>query len=87
MTTQGRCPGADTVFRPTIVLKECPECGAEVELFSTDESAKCGKCGFTIYNEAESCLKWCKYAEKCLSEGLYEKMKGGVDKEKKKTYP
>lgn len=79
---QGRCPGADTVLRPTIIIKKCPECGEGVELFSTDESAKCGKCGFTIYNDVESCIEWCKYAEKCISEGLYEKLKKGENKEK-----
>ena len=83
MTMEGRCPGADTVLRPTIILKECPECGEEIELFSTDESAKCSKCGFTVYNEVESCLKWCKYAKKCVDEGLYEKIMGNANKEKK----
>ena len=81
MTMQGRCPGADTVLRPTIIIKKCPECGEEVELFSTDESIKCS-CGFTIYNDTASCLEWCKYAEKCVGEGLYEKIKKSENKEK-----
>jgi hypothetical protein len=24
---------------------------------------KCSRCGFTIYNDLQSCVKWCKYAK------------------------
>jgi ribosomal protein S27AE len=70
-----RCPGAGNIRTPTIKIKKCPECGEELEIFSTDIKVKCNKCGFTVYNELESCIQWCKYAEKCVGEELYKKLK------------
>ena len=71
------CPGAANMRTPTLKIKKCPECGAEVELFSTDMKTECSNCGFTIYNDLQSCIQWCEYAEKCLGEELYQKLKGG----------
>lgn len=70
-----KCPGAANIRTPTIKIKTCPECGGEVEVFSTDIKVKCPKCGFIVYNDLESCIQWCKYAEKCAGEELYEKLK------------
>ena len=72
-----KCPGAANLRTPTLKIKECPECGEEVELFSTDIRAKCGNCGFTVFNDIESCIQWCKYAKECVGEELYIKMKNG----------
>jgi len=72
-----KCPGAANIRTPTLTIKKCPECGAEVEIFSTDMKAECDNCGFTIYTDLQSCIQWCKYAEKCLGEELYQKLKGG----------
>lgn len=47
------------------------------EMFSTDMKADCSHCGFTIYADLQSCIQWCKYAEKCLGEELYQKLKKG----------
>lgn len=70
-----KCPGAGNIRTPTLKIKRCPECGEEVEIFSTDVSVKCRSCGFTIYEELESCIRWCKYAEKCVGEELFKKLK------------
>jgi ribosomal protein S27E len=70
-----KCPGAGNIRTPTLKVKRCPECGGEVEIFSTDFSVKCKDCGFTIYEELESCIQWCKYAEKCVGEEVYRKLK------------
>ena len=71
---QERCPGSSNMRTPTLKLKDCPECGGEVELFSIDRSVKCGQCGFTVYNEIETCVLWCKYAKECVGEELYNKL-------------
>jgi len=70
-----KCPGAGNIRTPTLKIKKCPECGGEVEIFSIDFSAKCKGCGFTIYEDLESCIQWCKYAEKCVGEEVYKKLK------------
>lgn len=76
------CPGAGNIRgAPTLKFKECPECGAEVELFSTDIKAQCYECGFTVYNDVQSCVQWCKYAEECVGEEMYERLTGKREEE------
>jgi len=70
-----KCPGAAGMRTPTIKIKNCPECGGEVELFSTDIKVKCSDCGFIVYNNIESCIQWCLYAKECVGEELYNKLK------------
>ena len=69
-----KCPGASNLHTPTIELKTCPECSAEVEIFSTDMQVACPKCGFTIFNDLESCIQWCEYAKECVGEETYERL-------------
>lgn len=70
-----KCPGAAHIRTPTIKIKKCPECGEDVEIFSTDVKVECSKCGFTVYNDLQSCIQWCKYARECVGEELYKKLK------------
>ncbi|MBM4136188.1 MAG: transposase [Nitrospira sp.] len=70
-----KCGGAANLRTPALTIKRCPECGEEVELFSDDTEVVCKKCGFTIYNDIESCIQWCKYAKECVGEELYNKLK------------
>ena len=71
-----KCPGAANVRgTPTLKVKKCPECAGEIEVFSGDVSVTCKGCGFTIYEELESCIQWCKYAEQCVGEEVYKKLK------------
>ena len=67
------CPAA-AQFRgtPELKVKTCPECGKEIEIFSTEAHAEC-KCGFTAYNDSQSCIKWCAYARECVGDEIYEK--------------
>jgi len=60
---------------PTLKVKKCPQCGADVEVFSNDVQVKCENCGFTVYNDVESCIQWCKYARLCVGDELYRKLK------------
>ena len=75
----GKCPGAANIRTPTIKIKRCPECGGEVEVFSIDFKVKCSKCGFTVYNDMQSCIQWCKYAKECVGEEMYERLKREKD--------
>jgi len=70
-----KCPGAANIRTPTLKVKKCPECGREVEIFSDDVSIKCKGCGFIIFEDLESCIQWCKYAEKCVGEEAYRRLK------------
>lgn len=69
-----KCPGSANMSTPTLEIRKCPNCGAEIELFSTDIKAQCYKCGFTAYNDKQSCIQWCKHAEECVGKELYAKL-------------
>jgi hypothetical protein len=89
----GNCPGAANIWgTPTLKIKKCPVCGGEVEVFSNDVKVNCERCGFTVYNDLQSCIAWCKYAKECVGEELYnqimtekEKKEGKVDGESQET--
>ena len=66
----GGCQGKPRT--PTISEKICPQCGHEVEIFSIDTEITCEHCGFKVYNDALSCVQWCKYAKQCVGEEMYE---------------
>jgi hypothetical protein len=69
------CPGAANISgTPTLKIKSCPECGGEVEVFSTDLQVPCPKCGFVVYNDIQSCIKWCRYARECVGDEMFEKL-------------
>ena len=57
---------------PTIEEKICPQCGNVIEIFSTDTEVACDHCGFMAYNDALSCVQWCKYARQCVGDEMYE---------------
>ena len=59
---------------PVILEKTCPQCGHEIEMFSTDTQATCEHCGFVTYNDTLSCVQWCKYARQCVGDEMYEQM-------------
>ena len=67
------CPGSDALRgNVTISEKICPQCGRELELFSSEPYTTC-ECGFVAYNDAQSCIKWCAYAKACVGEEIYNK--------------
>jgi DNA-directed RNA polymerase subunit RPC12/RpoP len=69
-----RCPGAANLRTPVLKIRKCPQCGAEVEVFSNDVSVKCSECGFKIFNDSVSCVQWCKYAKECVGENTYNRI-------------
>ena len=70
----GSCPGSANLRTPTLSMKKCPECGHEVEVFSSDIKVPCDNCGFMVYNEISGCVRWCKHARECLGEEMYKKI-------------
>lgn len=68
----------------TINEKVCPHCGNIIELFSVDTEVACDKCGFVAYNDALSCVQWCKYAKQCVGEEMYEAMMDIAKRNKEK---
>ena len=36
------------VQTPALIVKDCPECGEELEFFSTDKKVTCDKCGTLV---------------------------------------
>jgi NADH pyrophosphatase NudC (nudix superfamily) len=78
------CPGAASLRTPVLSVKKCPQCGEEVETFSNDISVRCTNCGFVVYNDTESCIRWCKHARECVGEDTYRRLMARVkDREKK----
>ncbi|HMA05787.1 MAG TPA: hypothetical protein VKO45_07655 [Methanomicrobiales archaeon] len=72
-----RCPGSAGIRTPTLTVKRCPRCGEEIEIFSNEVSAPCGKCGLVIYNDTASCIRWCRYAEECVGPETVRKFREG----------
>lgn len=69
-----QCPGSANIRTPTLSIKKCPECGREVEIFSSDIRVACDNCGFVIYNDISGCIQWCKHAKDCLGEKRYNEI-------------
>ena len=71
-----KCPGQD-FGNLMISLHKCPNCGAEVEIFSDEIKGKCQKCGENVYREKiHSCIDWCASARQCLGEKRWKELKG-----------
>ena len=70
---------------PTIEEKICPNCGSTIEVFSTDTEVACVNCGFVVYNDALSCVQWCKYARQCVCDAMYEQMMNIAKNQKKEA--
>jgi len=71
-----RCPGQD-MRNIKVSLYKCPNCGAEVEIFSDELRIKCHKCGKYVYRDkTPSCIDWCAAARQCLGDERWKALKG-----------
>ena len=70
-----RCPGSAGIRTPSLTVKKCPRCGEEIEIFSNEVSASCGGCGFVVYNDQASCIRWCRFAEECVGPEIVRKFR------------
>jgi len=72
-----RCPGLFNIRTPVLTIKKCPQCGEEIEIFSNDVSVKCSRCGFLVFSDIVSCIRWCRYAKECAGEETYNRLLAG----------
>jgi rRNA maturation protein Nop10 len=71
-----KCPGQD-MRNLRVSVHKCPNCGAEVEIFSDEMRAKCQKCGkYVLREKVPSCIEWCASARECLGEERWKQLKG-----------
>ena len=77
-----RCPGQD-FQNLRVSLYKCPNCGAEVEIFSDEIKIRCQKCGEYVYRDKiPSCIDWCASARQCLGEERWKELRGSAESEK-----
>ena len=78
-----KCPGQD-IRNLRVSVHKCPNCGAEVEIFSDEMRVKCHKCGQYVHREkVPSCIEWCASARECLGEERWKQLKNMTDKNSK----
>jgi len=71
-----RCPGQD-LRNLRVSVHKCPNCGAEVEIFSDELGIKCQKCGTKVLREqTPTCIDWCAHARECLGEERWRQLRG-----------
>jgi DNA-directed RNA polymerase subunit RPC12/RpoP len=74
--TYAKCPGQD-MRNLRVSVHKCPNCGAEVEIFSDEMRVKCPKCKHYVYKEkVPSCIEWCASARQCLGEERWAELTG-----------
>jgi hypothetical protein len=61
-----RCPGAARIRTPALEARACPQCGAEVEVFSNDRAVSRSECGCPVSNDLQPCATWCPCARECV---------------------
>ncbi|NPV07757.1 MAG: phosphohydrolase [Anaerolineae bacterium] len=70
------CPGSLHLREPRPEYVECPNCQAEVEIWTDEPLARCESCGFWLTHEVgASCIDWCAKAAECVGLDLYERLK------------
>ena len=66
------CPGAKLIRQPKPEDFDCPNCGAEVEIWTDELRGVCLRCKTTVLRyQDQSCLEWCKLAETCVGQEAY----------------
>ena len=74
-----KCPGQD-MRNLRVSVHICPNCGAEVEMFSDEMRVKCQKCKKYVYREkVPSCIEWCSSARECLGEERWKQLKDKIE--------
>jgi hypothetical protein len=65
-----KCPGQDRGYWTADAVFEipCPQCGASVEVFKDEGTARCTHCGHRFPNPGVQigCAEWCALAQECL---------------------
>ena len=67
------CPGSRLLRQPAPELFPCPNCGAEVEIWSDEFRRACPACRKMVLRPGGmSCLEWCSQARQCVGEATYQ---------------
>ena len=68
-----KCPGSMSFTQPKPEMAKCPDCGAEVEIWSDEATGTCPACSKTVIrHETQSCVDYCKYARDCLGDDKFK---------------
>lgn len=51
MTVIRKCTHTD-VGRPKMMFLKCPNCGADVEIYTDEEKAECESCGSVVFKNS-----------------------------------
>ncbi|MBC8234101.1 hypothetical protein H8E77_31525 [bacterium] len=82
-----KCPGSKSVREPVPEVFTCPNCGAEVEIWTHEHMRICNSCGKTVVREIDTvwCIQWCPYAKDCIGVEKYEELleAGAISEERK----
>ncbi len=71
------CPGSIRIREPVPEDIPCPRCGELVEIWSDERRARCPRCRASVTREMDlSCVQWCRYAQECIGEEAYQRLKG-----------
>ncbi len=46
-----KCLGPVDTGTPALIIKQCPQCGSDVELFSDEQQVICSTCGAVVRHE------------------------------------
>jgi len=66
------CPGSKLLRQPKPEMFDCPNCGAEVEIWTDELKGVCPRCKTVVMRyQDQSCLEWCKLAKNCVGETAY----------------
>jgi hypothetical protein len=69
-----KCPGSMAFSQPKPEVVACPDCGADVEIWSDEATGQCSTCSRTVIRTAtQSCVDWCRYAPECLGDEKFRK--------------
>jgi Fe-S-cluster-containing dehydrogenase component len=81
-----KCPGQDSRnLRAAMVT--CPNCGADVEMFSDELRIRCHICKTFVHKEnTPSCVDWCPSAEECVGPERWNALRNAkADSDKEDT--
>jgi len=72
----GRCPGSMAFRQPKPEIVPCPNCGADVEIWTDEAVGRCLQCSRQVVRrKAEpSCAQWCTHARECLGDAKLRRL-------------
>jgi hemerythrin-like domain-containing protein len=76
------CPGTQAIRQPIPEFINCPDCSAEVEIWTDELKATCPRCGNKVHRAQQaSCIDWCPHAKECIGPEVYERLRPGIEED------